>query len=331
MEMSQGVRDRIFAAADVIYAEQDRRSFPTVDAVRKRARVNMNDASAGMKEWRRSQTATANPVPAQLPAELQGSCLAALTCLWKEATNLANENLRIAQVGWEAERAEAEELSRQMAAAYDAQVGELDAAQLELTTLKTQIASLINDLAGMRSAMELAERDRAAASSNAKESTVRALEIERRANDLQQALEYTRQEVTRANAGMEAMRAKYSEQLERVRQDARHDLEGERAKLEREREQYREATRAEIEAMRVTHIEQLDRVRNEARRDVENERAKLERDCDRYQEAAAQALAQAARLEGRLDAIESGAGAKPAAKRTKPSPSGAASGDGPVV
>jgi hypothetical protein len=37
MEISQGVRDRIFLAADSIYAEIDRKSFPPVDAVRKRA------------------------------------------------------------------------------------------------------------------------------------------------------------------------------------------------------------------------------------------------------------------------------------------------------
>jgi colicin import membrane protein len=50
--MNKETQDRIFAAADMLYEKKDRASFPTVDAVRKAAKVNMNDASAGMKAWR---------------------------------------------------------------------------------------------------------------------------------------------------------------------------------------------------------------------------------------------------------------------------------------
>ena len=56
MELTKDTRDRIFAAADSLYEQAGRAAFPTVDAVRKTAKVNMNDASAGMKEWRRAQT-----------------------------------------------------------------------------------------------------------------------------------------------------------------------------------------------------------------------------------------------------------------------------------
>ncbi|HID8156977.1 TPA: DNA-binding protein [Pseudomonas aeruginosa] len=57
MELNKETRDRIFAAADELFEQGDRESFPTVDAVRRAARVNMNDASAGMREWRRQRTA----------------------------------------------------------------------------------------------------------------------------------------------------------------------------------------------------------------------------------------------------------------------------------
>ncbi|WP_419616218.1 DNA-binding protein, partial [Thiolapillus sp.] len=44
-----------------------REGFPTVDAARKAARVNMNDASAAMKEWRRAQISQASPLAVRVP------------------------------------------------------------------------------------------------------------------------------------------------------------------------------------------------------------------------------------------------------------------------
>jgi hypothetical protein len=82
-----------------------------------------------------------------------------------------------------------------------------------------------------------------------------------------------------------------------------------------------------MDAMRETQAGQLDRVRSEARQDVENERAKLERERERYQAMTAQAIAESARLKGRLEALQPGNGARPSAKRAKSSPDGAASGD----
>ena len=112
MELAKDTRDRIFAAADSLYEQAGRAAFPTVDAVRKVARVNMNDASAGMKEWRRAQTAQAAPVAVKVPEAVQQASSAALASLWKEAQELANESLRAAQAGWDAERIEAETLNR---------------------------------------------------------------------------------------------------------------------------------------------------------------------------------------------------------------------------
>lgn len=140
-----------------------RGNFPTVDAVRKKARVNMNDASTGMKEWRRAQSATANPVPPQLPPELQASCSSALAVLWAEATSLANESLRAAKAGWEAERQEAEELARQMTAAYDLQAAELEAAQHEVKSLNADAAAMRDAMHSTKSALEAVERTKALA------------------------------------------------------------------------------------------------------------------------------------------------------------------------
>ncbi|MER2518664.1 MAG: KfrA protein, partial [Candidatus Accumulibacter phosphatis] len=45
MELNKDIRDRILAAADTLYEQAARASFPTVDSVRKVAKVNMNDAA----------------------------------------------------------------------------------------------------------------------------------------------------------------------------------------------------------------------------------------------------------------------------------------------
>lgn len=42
-----------------LYDQADRENLPTVDAVRRAARADMNTASAVMKEWRWVQTAPA--------------------------------------------------------------------------------------------------------------------------------------------------------------------------------------------------------------------------------------------------------------------------------
>ncbi|WP_146204245.1 hypothetical protein [Massilia glaciei] len=53
MDISPAVLDRINSAAEALYEEAGRRALPTVDAVRKHAKVNMNDATNGMRDWRR--------------------------------------------------------------------------------------------------------------------------------------------------------------------------------------------------------------------------------------------------------------------------------------
>ena len=82
MELNKDIRDRILTAADALYEQAGRTSFPTVDSVRKVAKVNMNDAAATMKEWRRAQTAQAAPVAITVPEavhQLHSQALAALS------------------------------------------------------------------------------------------------------------------------------------------------------------------------------------------------------------------------------------------------------------
>ena len=50
--MDNEIEDRIFAAANALYEEGGRQSFPTVDVVRKAVRASMNDVCTAMRTWR---------------------------------------------------------------------------------------------------------------------------------------------------------------------------------------------------------------------------------------------------------------------------------------
>jgi colicin import membrane protein len=236
VEISKSARDRIFAAADFLYAESERKSFPTVDAVRKRALVNMNDASSVMKEWRRAQTTTFQQVANQIPIELNTSCTTALASLWSEATAMANESLRAAQAGWDVERRETEDLSRQLAVAYDLQATELADAQSRIVQLQAQFDAMNSEMTAIRQAVEASERDRLAAINIAREAEVKALEIGRRTNDLRSELDHARDELVRERAEITAGRISHNDEIQHLRDQAKRDLAYEREKVEREKE-----------------------------------------------------------------------------------------------
>ena len=51
------LKDRITAAAQELYEQADCQRFPTVDAVRRHAKADMNSTSAVMREWRKAASA----------------------------------------------------------------------------------------------------------------------------------------------------------------------------------------------------------------------------------------------------------------------------------
>ncbi|MFL8078252.1 DNA-binding protein [Xanthomonas vasicola] len=152
MDPSQDARDRILTAADALYDQAGRVVFPTVDAVRKAAKVNMNEASTVMKEWRRMQTRPA--VVVQVPEAVQQVASTAVLALWQAAQDAANDALRAAQAGWEAERQEADALSQQMADAYEAQALELEAAQARIAELEVAMQQAVTASAAHKAAID---------------------------------------------------------------------------------------------------------------------------------------------------------------------------------
>ncbi|MGD0962194.1 MAG: DNA-binding protein [Methylomonas sp.] len=128
------IRERIIQAANDLYEQAGRQSFPTVDQVRRYARVDMNAASAIMREWRRAQSVQAAPVAVHVPDAMVKANHQVLVALWTQAQEMANESLKTAQSAWaEAERTELDDMRQELAYAYEAQAAERDAAKSELT------------------------------------------------------------------------------------------------------------------------------------------------------------------------------------------------------
>jgi len=184
------VRERITTAAAALFEQAGRTDFPTVDQVRRMARVDMNAASSVMREWRRQQTAQATPVAIAIPEAVQTSNSQALAALWLQAQELANDNLRSAQAAWETERAEMDAMRQEMATAFENQAAELEAVQVRLAeahiAAETSVATNAKTLDALRSEL-------AATITRAERAEMRMAEIENRADALQSERDQARQ------------------------------------------------------------------------------------------------------------------------------------------
>lgn len=278
------VRERIIATANELFEQSGRATMPTVDAVRRQARVDMNAASAVMREWRRAQTAQAAPVAVSVPEVVQQASSAAVAAIWQQAQELANESLRNAQAAWETERAELDGMRAELAEAFERQAGELDAAGKALAAAHADAEQQAQELAATR--QQLAE-----AISRADKAEARITEIEHRAADL-------RAELDRAHADADRLRA---EQVE-AQKKAASEIEAAHAATE--------ATRAELvkvqakaEAQAEAHAEQRKQAAQESHRAAER-LTKTQTERDEAQKATAEARERAAGLAGQLEAVQ---------------------------
>lgn len=316
MEISKEARDRIFAAANTLYEQAGQAgTFPTVDAVRKLAKVNMNDASAGMKEWRRAQSAQAAPVAVQVPEAVQQAGAAAVATLWQEAQDLANESLRAAQAGWEAERVEAETLTKQIGDAYEALVTNFDAAQLEIATTRASLDQAEANAREFESKLDATTQALTAAEAATATAEARAVEIKHRADELRAELDHSHQEAAQAREELAAVRQAHQAEIEALRaamaaQQARMDDAAAKAEgAAREAAATIDALRSDLATVRAkaeAAQESLKVERTHAAAEVQRlgqqlDQAKAER--DQVAQTAAQAREEAATLRGRMDAI----------------------------
>lgn len=267
------VRERIIAAADDLFEQSGRETMPTVDAVRRTARVDMNAASSVMKEWRRAQTAQASPVVVAVPESVQQASSAAVATIWQQAQELANESLRSAQAAWETERGELDAMRQELAEAFERQAAELDVVGATLETEKAAAAQQGQELAAVR--QQLAD-----ASSRTDKAEARIAEIERRAADL-------RGELDRAHADADRLRTEI-EAAHTATDTARAEL----VKVQ-----------AKAEATEQTHAEQRKQAVTEAHRAAER-MTKAQTERDDATKTAAEARECAAGLAGQVKAMQ---------------------------
>jgi chromosome segregation ATPase len=284
------VRERIVKAAAELFEQAGHQTFPPVDRVRRLARVDMNAASAVMREWRREQTARAAPVAVQVPDAVVQAGNQALATLWTQAQQLANESLQATQAAWEVERAELDTLRHELSSAFEAQAGEL-----ELLRAQGLAAEQAHQEATRRAAAELRESQTALASAltRAERAEAQAGAIERRADDLGT-------ELGRVHEQAQAERARHAAELA--------------------------ALKAAADAQTERHAAQRQLAAQETHRLAER-MTQAEAGRDQARQEAAQAREQAARLQGHVDALQMqqaerlravGGTAQPAAPAKKP-------------
>lgn len=340
MEITKETRDRIFAAADQLYELAGSESFPTVDAVRKHARVNMNDANFGMKEWRRAKTSQTAPIAARVPEAMQQAGDQVVAVMWQHAQELANESLRTATAGWDAEKAMIDSINAQISQNFDDQFQELEGTRLALKgvqgeleqsaalnqELTRQIADFKESLAGM--------------TSTADQYKARAEEIDRRANDLraeldhahrvgqeaQAELERLRDSLDQRNTLIEALRSElatvkaHSEANvtahQEYRQEAMRDAERAAQQIEQVQGE-RDTARSELERLRTSHaiLEERADAAVKVGDSLRETQARTLAELEQQRSATSQAREEAARLQGQIEALEAKAKPKPSTKQ----------------
>lgn len=190
------IRDRIIAVANDLFNEGGRVSIPTVGAVRRAAKADMNTTSVVMREWRHAQTAQSGPAVA-VPDTIAHAHANALSALWQQAVDLANESQQGAQAAWDIERAELEAMRVEVAEDFEEQAIELDQVRGELVKAKGELSQAVMQ----------AERAKA-----------QAVEIEHRASDLRAELDRAHQESSRQAEQL----AKLQAERDSSREEAAH-------------------------------------------------------------------------------------------------------------
>ena len=278
------VRERVIAAAVDLYEQAGRERFPTVDAVRRASRADMNAVSAVMKEWRQAQTTQAAPVAVSVPEAVQQANMAAVAAMWQQATELANQSLRTAQTSWEVERQELDDMRAELAGSYETQAAELEAVKQDLAAGAIRIAEQAKELAALqqREAEALSRADRAEA---------RIIEIERRADDLRAELDLAHAEAERLRAEQTAARSKAATEIAAAHA-ATDAVRAELVKIQ-----------AKADAQAEAHAAQHKQSSTEAQR-MADRLTKAQAERDDAAKAAAEARERAAGLAGQLSATQ---------------------------
>lgn len=316
--VSKDIRDRIWAAADFLYDQAGRGEVkPTVDAVRRQAKANMNDVSLVMKDWREAQKATVKSVAIEVPEPLANMSVQTLGALWQTAQDHANESLRAAQAGWDMERLEAAALAQQISQAFDEQADTLESVEKNNDRLADANRDQVQQIERLQAQIRELTAQLSTANHEASQANVRASEIESRAGELRKELDHAHALAERAQAQAERDRVeqqrrfddlktdrdearqahatelgRLQERIDALAQD-REDARAERDEVRRDGQAEREARTAEISTLK-ERIEQL-----------AQDRDKAQSECAKAIAESREAREGAANLAGQLEALKS--------------------------
>lgn len=271
--MNQEIKDRIFAAADALFADSTTGDFPNVEAVRQKSRANMNYVVEALKEWRQRQRQSVQAVREPLPDQLRDTVLTMGHAIWETAQHLANDALEAARTAFEAEKADLAKLSDEQSEAFEALRTELETTQAKLETAETALARETEQNSRLQTENDQLRID-------SEKQSARVTEITRRADDLSA-------ELARVHAEFDAERQRYQQDASRLS-----------AEIERSRsetEAARTAAAGEIETLR-TELQQC-------RAELAATKTKAEAERDQLRKETADAREAAAALRGQLEAI----------------------------
>lgn len=301
MSIPSEIKDRIIATADELYEQSGRESMPTVDAVRRAAKVDMNSASAVMREWRKRLTAQAAPVAVAIPEPVAKAASVATAALWKAAQDVAGEALQAAAAAWETERVEMEQMRQEMSQAFELQAEESASEIEELTEqIRSGQEALQAQLDRRYDAEKALETERAEHQQTRSDLAVAA----ERSTHLLDQVEGQKAQVVALQAAAEAQ-AKKVEALSRDLSASQQTAAEQAGSLKSLKEQLEES-RSE----RTAAVAQLDELRTALATATASLKAvtdQVERQATELASARAeaqQAVTQAAELRGQLAAIE---------------------------
>ncbi|ENM5254324.1 DNA-binding protein [Salmonella enterica] len=318
MALSQDMRERIFAAADALFAASETGEFPNVEAVRQESRAGMNYVVEAMKEWRQNQRRQVMTVRDPLPPELHTMIQEAGQHFWTSARQLANESLDAARSAFESEKNDLIQLSAEQSAAFESQATELAITLERLAELERLAAAAGENEREMSRTLEAMREARQRAEQEAALSRLQAEENARRADELRAELEHAHREAGAAAADArtvtEALRGD-AERLRTERDRAQQRLEQAVEEITRLTEQLT-AARGETAAVQTALAEvraqsgAAERVHAEQQAQAEAEKGRqcaqvagAETARDEARQEAADAREAAARLRGELEAV----------------------------
>lgn len=322
MALSQDMRERIFAAADALFAASETGEFPNVEAVRQESRAGMNYVVEAMKEWRQNQRRQVMTVRDPLPPELHTMIQEAGQHFWTSARQLANESLDAARSAFESEKNDLIQLSAEQSAAFERQATELAITLERLAELERLAAAAGENEREMSRTLEATREARQRAEQEAALSRLQAEENARRADELRAELEHAHREAGAAAADArtvtEALRGD-AERLRTERDRAQQRLEQAGEEITRLTEQLT-AARGETAALQ-TALAEVRAQNGAAEAEKGRQRAQVsgaETARDEARQEAAAAREAAARLRGELEAVRTQNAALLAALKSPP-------------